>query len=99
MLVASGTRADVLPMLWGGSGPVWITHVRRRLRAGSYLGLLGGATLAIVAGAVFFLGFGVGDSDGTYLLFLRPLNLAVAEFKGVYSPIVEILLAAGLPGR
>jgi hypothetical protein len=98
MLVASGTRASMLPMLVGGLGLLWLTHLRLKRQRRIYLALLGAATIGIVAGALFFLGFGLGESDGTKLLFVNPLNLAVAErAKGVYSPIVEALLHAGTP--
>ena len=98
MLVASGTRANLLPMLCGGIGLVLLAHVRQGNERVAYVGLLGAAMLAIVAGAVFFLGMGDGDSNGTSLLFLRPLNLAVSEVQeDVYAPLVQTLLAAGLP--
>lgn len=65
-----------------------------------YLGLLGAAMLAIVAGAVFFLGLGSGDSNGTSVLFVRPLNVAVSEVQAdVYAPLVQTLRDAGLPTR
>ena len=98
MLVASGTRANLLPMLCGGIGLVLIAHVRQGYQRAAYVGLLGAAMLAIIAGAVFFLGMGGGGSNGTSLLLIRPLNVAVSEVaKDVYSPIVRTLLAAGLP--
>ena len=98
MLVASGTRANLLPMLCGGIGLVLVAHVRQGYKRLAYLGLLGAAMLAIIAGAVFFLGMGGGGSNGTSLLLIRPLNVAVSEVQeDVYSPIVQTLLAAGLP--
>jgi len=98
MLVASGTRANLLPMLCGGIGLVLLAHVRRGHERVAYGGLLGAAMLAIIAGAVFFLGMGNSDSNGTSLLFVRPLNVAVSEVQqAVYAPLVQTLLAAGLP--
>jgi hypothetical protein len=98
MLVASGTRASMLPMLVGGLGLLWLTHLQLKRQRRIYLALLGAATIGIAAGALFFLGFGRAESDGTKLLFVNPLNLAVAErSQGVYSPIVEALLHAGMP--
>jgi hypothetical protein len=98
MLVASGTRANLLPMLCGGIGLVLLAHVHQRDERVAYVGLLGAAMFIIVASAVFFLGFGVGESNGTSLLLIRPLNLAVSEVqKDVYAPLVQTLLAAGLP--
>jgi hypothetical protein len=98
MLMASGTRANLLPMLCGGIGLLLLAHVRQGHERVAYAGLLGAAMLAIFTGAVFFLGLGDGDSNGTSLLFIRPLNVAVSEVqKGEYAPLVQTLLAAGLP--
>jgi hypothetical protein len=98
MLVASGTRANLLPMLCGGLGFLLLAHVRERYERVAYGALLGAAILAIVAGAVFFLGIGNGDASGTSLLFIRPLNIAVAEVQAkAYGPVVQTLLAAGVP--
>ena len=81
MLVASGTRANLLPMLCGGIGLVLVAHVRQGYKRLAYVGLLGAAMLAIIAGAVFFLGMGGGGSNGTSLLLIRPLNVAVSEVE------------------
>ncbi len=97
MLVASGTRANLLPMLCGGLGLMLLAHVRNVHRRVAYAGLLAAAILAIAAGAVFFLGMGDGGSNGTSLLFVSPLNVTVSETQVKYSPLVRILLAAGLP--
>jgi hypothetical protein len=100
MLVASGTRAPLLPMLAGGIGLSLLTHLRLRHERRTFAALLSAALVAIVAGAVFFLGFGSGESDGTRLLFVSPLNLAVAErAAGISSPIVDTLIQAGVPRR
>ena len=98
MLVASGTRANLLPMLCGGIGLLLLAHVRQGYKRVAYVGLLGAAMLAIVAGAVFFLGIGQGGANGTSLFLFRPLNVAVSEVQThAYAPLVRALLAAGLP--
>jgi hypothetical protein len=98
MLVASGTRANLLPMLCGGLGLLLLVHIRQRSERVTYGVLLGTAVLSIVAGAVFFLGIGHGDANGTSLLVIRPLNIAVAEVHTkLYGPLVNTLLAAGVP--
>ncbi len=98
MLVASGTRANLLPMLCGGIGLLLLAHVRKGYERVAYAGLLGAAILAILVGAVFFLGIGGGGANGTSLFHITPLNVAVSEVQAhVYAPPVRTLLAAGLP--
>lgn len=98
MLVASGTRANLLPMLCGGIGLLLLAHVRQGYERVAYVGLLGAAMLAMVAGAVFFLGIGDAGANGTSLLLFSPLNVAVSEVQAHrYAPLVQTLLTAGLP--
>lgn len=98
LLVASGTRAMLLPVLCGGIGLLFLFHLRDRIARRIYATVLGMALVSVALGAVFFLGLGSGDSDGTSLLRLSPLNLAVSSIAADrYSPFVDWLLAAGLP--
>ncbi len=98
MLVASGTRASMLPMLAAGIGLLLLTHLRVKEDRRVDLILLGAAVVGIVAGAAFFLGFGRSESDGTRLLFVSPLNLAVSErARHTFAPMVDALLNAGVP--
>src|SRR5262245_5242094 len=98
MLVAGGTRATMLPVLAAGLGLLWLVNLQHRNERRIYMALLGAAAAAFVAGAVFFLGFGRGASDGTRLLFFSPLNLAVTErAAGILAPTVDALLRAGVP--
>ena len=99
VLLASGARAMTLPMLAGGVGLLALFNLRRERFGDSALLLL--LVLAgFVIGSFFFLGLGQGESDGTRLVFLSPLNLAVSETAAQqYSPLVNQLLEWGLPSR
>lgn len=98
MFAASGTRANLLPMFAAGLGMLGLVHCRDRSRVLDSAALFAIAAACIVAGSVLFLGAGIGPSDGTKLLLLHPLNLAVADWGGgELSPFVTTLQRAGAP--
>ena len=67
----------------------------RRQRPASIVGAGG-----ICDRILLLLGIRSGESDGTRLVFLSPLNLAVSETAAQqYSPLVNQLLEWGLPSR
>lgn len=99
LLVATGTRAMLVPVLCGGIGLLVLVHLRDRIERRIYATVLGMALASGVLGAVFFLGLGSGESDGTSLLRFSPLNLAASSIgTDRYAPLVAWLVAAGVPG-
>ncbi len=98
IFVGSGTRAMLLPMLGAGVGLLLLTNLSNRAIAWDYAKLLLIVAACIIAGMVVFLGLGSGQSDGTKLILIQPLNLNVSEWAtGKHSPVVETLLVWGCP--
>ncbi len=100
ILVGSGTRVNMLPMLAAGVGLLMLSKMvdLDRKKIGEYAVLLATIVGGIVFSAVFFLGVGSGVSDGTNLIMFNPLNIPVSEWaEDKYAPIVQSLLAMGAP--
>ncbi|MEA2883936.1 MAG: hypothetical protein QOH32_3192 [Bradyrhizobium sp.] len=97
LLVASGVRANLLPVFIGGLGFLLLGHIRDPADKRRAFCLLIAAVASFSFGLWFFYGLG-GPGDGTKLLFLDPLNAAVSEVgRGRYSPVFAWLVAHNVP--
>ena len=96
IFVSSGIRAMFLPVLLGGLGLLFLRQVFIREKIASITVLLSSAVGSIIFGLWFFYGLGA-SSDGTKMLFLSPLNLAVSQVSpDKLASFVNYALAAGL---